>query len=194
MSRVYLVRHASHDRVHSVLCGRMPGVRLGEEGRREARALAQRLRAGGAEAIVSSPRERAVETASIIAEELGLRVDLAPDLDDIDFGDWTGRSFADLAEDPRWATWNEARSTVRPPGGESMEEAGARALGRLHDVAGTSIVVSHCDVIRAVLLKVLGMPIDSYDRIAVDPASLSILDLWPGGGRVAGLNERPGAG
>ncbi|GJD93568.1 histidine phosphatase family protein [Methylobacterium iners] len=194
MSRVYLVRHASHDRVHSVLCGRMPGVELSEEGRQEARALARRLLGCGAEAVVSSPRERARETASLVAEELGLPFELAPDLDDIDFGDWTGRSFVDLAEDPLWATWNAARSTVRPPGGESMDEAGARALGLLRELAGTSVVVSHCDVIRAVLLQILGLPIDSYDRIAVDPASLSILDLWPGGGRVAGLNERPGAG
>lgn len=194
MSRVYLVRHASHDRVHSVLCGRMPGVELSKEGREEARALARRLLGCRAEAIVSSPRERARETASIIARELGLPVELAPDLDDIDFGDWTGRSFADLAKDPLWARWNAARSTVRPPGGESMDEAGARALGLLRDLAGTSVVVSHCDVIRALLLQILGLPIDSYDRIAVDPASLSILDLWPGGGRVLCLNERPGAG
>jgi broad specificity phosphatase PhoE len=194
MSRLYLVRHASHDRVHSVLCGRMPGIALSKEGREEARALARRLIGCKAEAILSSPRERAQETASIIAGELGLPVELAPDLDDIDFGEWTGRSFAELADDPLWATWNAARSMVRPPGGESMEEAGARALGLLRDLAGPSVVVSHCDVIRAVLLHILGLTIDSYDRIAVDPASLSTLDLWPCGGRVAGLNERPGGG
>ena len=175
----------------------MPGIRLGAEGRAEAETLAERLRGSGATTVVSSPRERALETAGPIAEALGLPVTVAPDLDEIDFGDWTGRSFADLHGDPLWTRWNTARATARPPRGdgwgESMEEAGTRALRLLSRLDGTSVAVSHCDVIRAVLLRVLGLSPDAYDRIAVAPASLSSLDLWPGGGRLVGLNERPAA-
>lgn len=191
MSWVYLVRHAAHDRVHGILCGRMPGVMLGAQGRAEAAALAARLGATGATLVLSSPRERALETADPIAAALGRAVEVVPELDEIAFGDWTGRSFADLAGDPLWRRWNEARATARPPGGESMQEAQARAFGLLERLSGTSVLVSHCDVIRAVILKILGLSLDAYDRIALDPGSLSLVELWPGGGRLLGLNERP---
>ena len=191
MSRIHLVRHAAHDRVDTVLCGRMPGVRLGDSGRAQAAALADHLAESGATAVLSSPRERALETAAPIAERLGLPLTVAPELDEIEFGDWTGRSFADLGGDPRWTAWNTARATTRPPAGESMDEAGGRALEHLAQRPGTSVAVSHCDVIRAVVLRVLGLSADAYDRLVVAPASVSTLDLWPGGGRLVGLNLRP---
>lgn len=191
MSRVHLVRHASHGRLNHVLCGRMPGVGLSTEGRNEATALASRLRHAGVQAVLSSPRERALETAGPIAEALGLGVTVAEELDEIDFGAWTGRSFTELEADPLWTAWNAHRAAGRPPGGESMGEAGTRALGLLTRLEGTSVAVSHCDVIRAVVLGVLGLSPDAYDRVEVAPASVSILDLWPGGGRLTALNEKP---
>ncbi|WP_336488769.1 histidine phosphatase family protein [Methylobacterium nigriterrae] len=191
MSRVYLVRHASHDRVHATLCGRMPGIVLGAQGRAEAAALAARLAASGAALVLSSPLERAVETAEPIAARLGQPLGIAPELDEIAFGDWTGRRFADLADDPAWRRWNEARATARPPGGESMAEAQGRVLGLLERLSGTCVLVSHRDVIRSVLVRVLGLSLDAYDRIAVDPGSLSLIEFWPGGGRLVGLNEQP---
>ena len=189
MNRIHLVRHATHDRVGTVLCGRMPGVRLGPAGHAEAAALADALAGSGAVAVLSSPRERALETAAPIAARLGLAVITAPELDEIDVGDWTGRGFAALAGDPDWAAWNTTRASARPPGGESMAEAGARALALLARQPGPCVAVSHGDVIRAVLLAVLGLSPDAYDRLAVAPASVSTLDLWPGGGRVVGLNR-----
>lgn len=191
MNRVHLVRHASHGRLNHVLCGRMPGINLSAEGRNEAMALASRLRHAGVQAVLSSPRERALETASTIAEALGLGVEVAEELDEIDFGAWTGRSFAELEADPLWTAWNAHRAAGRPPGGESMGEAGARALGLLTRLEGMSVAVSHCDVIRAVVLVILGLSPDAYDRVEVAPASVSTLDLWPGGGRITALNEQP---
>ena len=184
MSRVHLVRHASHGRLNHELCGRLPGVSLSAEGRNEAMALASRLRHSGVQAVLSSPRERALETAAPIAEVLRLKVE-------IDFGAWTGRSFIELEADPLWTAWNAHRAAGRPPGGESMGEAGARALGLLTRLEGTSVAVSHCDVIRAVVLGVLGLSPDAYDRVEVAPASVSTLDLWPRGGRITALNEKP---
>ncbi|RZK94807.1 MAG: histidine phosphatase family protein, partial [Methylobacterium sp.] len=186
MTRVYLVRHASHDCVHGVLCGRMPGVALGARGHAEAAALAGRLAGSGATEILSSPQRRALETAEPIAARLGRPIAVAPELNEIAFGDWTGRSFADLADDPLWRCWNEARATARTPGGESMAEAQGRILGLLERLSGTCVLVSHCDVIRAALVTVLGLSLDAYDRIAVDPGSLSLVELWPGGGRLLG--------
>lgn len=189
MSRIILVRHASHDRVDRILCGRMAGVSLGDEGRREADALGQALRNCGARAVLTSPRARSVETAHPIARVLGLPVIEESGLDEIDFGDWTGRSFADLSDDPLWWAWNTQRDRTRPPGGEGMGQAQARAVAAL---AGRPeeclIAVSHGDVIRAVLLHVLGLSIAVYDRLVVDPASIACVDIWPGGGRVRGVN------
>ncbi|MCJ2020143.1 MULTISPECIES: histidine phosphatase family protein [unclassified Methylobacterium] len=193
MRQVFLVRHGSHDRLGRILCGRMPGVSLSETGRAEADALTRRLTGTGAGTLLASPRERVAETAAPIAAALGLMVETEPDLDEIAFGGWTGRTFDALADDPLWTAWNTDRATARPPGGESMAEAQARILRVLeryvHDGAPV-ILVSHGDVIRAALLTILGLGLDAYDRIVVDPASCSELALWPGGGRVVSLNER----
>ncbi|CAA9309769.1 MAG: hypothetical protein AVDCRST_MAG90-362, partial [uncultured Microvirga sp.] len=96
---VILVRHASHDRVGSVLCGRMPGVTLGEEGRREANVLADRFRNEAIAAVITSPLERARETAEVIADRIGVPVTVDEALNEIDFGDWTGQSFDALDPD-----------------------------------------------------------------------------------------------
>lgn len=198
MSILHLVRHASHDRVSSILCGRMAGVGLGERGLREAAALARRLSAESVDAVLSSPRDRAVETAGIVAEALDRPMHIVPDLDEVDFGDWTGRSFAELEDDPRWRHWNERRSDARAPGGESMVEVQERIAGvieRLCGAAGgTCLLVSHAEPIRAALLGVLGLPLDAYGRLTIDPASLSSVELWPGGSRILRLNEVPVVG
>src|SRR4051794_17038771 len=150
-----------HELVGRVLCGRMPGVGLGEEGRRQATALAERLAPEGLAAIHSSPAQRARETAEVIALRLGLAVTPCPELDEIEFGAWTGRSFASLAGDPGWERWNTQRGTARPPGGETMAEAQQRAMRWLEEVRlrhpGAAVAaVSHGDVIKAVLAGCLG--------------------------------------
>src|SRR3546814_19993734 len=107
----------------------------------------------GRDAIHASPRRRTVETASSIAQALGLEVVIAPDLDEVDFGSWNGRSFPELEQDPRWRDWNRSRSTSATPGGETMGGAVARTVRQLEtvprDTTGpTSLCVPHCDIIR----------------------------------------------
>ena len=192
MSTVTLVRHAAHDRVHAVLCGRMAGVTLGARGHSQAAALAKRLRGCGARAVLTSPLERARETAAPIAAALGLEPEVTPALNEIDFGIWTGRRFEELADDPLWQGWNAARGSGRAPGGEAMAAAQTRVAGLLDELAAEgrdAVLVSHGDVIRAAVLRVLGLSLDAYARIEIAPASITTLDLWPGGGRVTGLNE-----
>jgi broad specificity phosphatase PhoE len=187
---ILLIRHAAHDSVDNILCGRMPDVRLGAVGRRHAHALAERLRRESVETVYTSPLERAQETAAV----LGPAPVMNNAMTEIDFGAWTGRSFTSLGSDPEWQRWNSERSTARAPGGESMAEAQDRAvreiasLGRRHD-DGRIAIVSHCDVIRAVLLNSLGMSLDAWWRFEISPASISVLIVWAGGGKVLSMNE-----
>lgn len=193
---VFLVRHAAHDRVDRILAGRMPGVVLGEAGRRQAERLAQRLarEEGRIAAVQTGPLERARATAEPIAARLGLVAEVAEAMDEIDFGGWTGLGFDRLAEDPRWHRWNTARGAERPPGGESMAAAQARALRHIERLRATHpeaavVLVSHCDVIRAVLAGFLGLPLDAWARFEISPASVSSLAVWEGGGKVLSMNE-----
>jgi len=194
-STVILIRHATHDRVGSVLCGRMPGVVLGDEGRRQARRLADHFAGCPIAAVIASPLERARETAEIIAERLGLPVEIDEALTEIDFGAWTGQSFEALDPDPQWRLWNSARATACPPGGEPMSAAQARIVDRIERLRdehpdGAVILVGHCDVIKAALAHHLGLSLDHYDRFEISPASVSVLALWPGGGsRVMSMNQ-----
>jgi probable phosphoglycerate mutase len=190
----FLVRHAAHDRVGTVLCGRMPGVRLGDVGKAQARSLADRLASENVTSIHTSPLERAVETAEPIAARLGRPVEHSSDLIEIDFGMWSGKSFDVLADDRHWSAWNISRSTNRPPGGETMLEAQARIVRAMEQLrslhAGRSVViVSHSDVIKAALLYYLGMPIDSYNRLEVSPASITTLIVGNWGSKILHMNE-----
>jgi broad specificity phosphatase PhoE len=190
----HLVRHAAHERVGSTLCGRMPGVRLGAVGREQAARLARRFANENIAAVQSSPLERAQETAQPIAEALGHEVERAEASLEIDFGSWSGRSFEELANDPGWGAWNAARAVNRPPGGESMLEAQARFVSHLERMrakhsGGAVVLVSHSDVIKAGLLYHLGLPIDGYQRIEIEPASISTLAIGDWGSKVIRLNE-----
>ena len=192
----FLVRHATHDLVDRVLCGRMAGVSLGEEGRAQARRLAERLSRERIAALYTSPLERARETAAPIAERLGLEARPCDAINEIDLGEWAGKAFAALAEDPRWSSWNEARSVSRPPGGESMLEAQARVIAGLealraaHPDAAVALV-SHSDVIKAALTYCLGLPIDGYRLIEISPGSISSVAVGDWGAKVMSINEVP---
>jgi broad specificity phosphatase PhoE len=198
MTTLLLARHASHAVVHGVLVGRDPDVRLSAAGRAEAAWLARRVARERPVAVYTSPQPRCRETAAAIAETCHLVPEVCEAIDEIDFGTWRGRSFAELDADPRWAVWNGSRGTARPPGGEAMHEAQSRVLrwtGTLAERHGEAVViaVSHADVIKAMVMAHLGLHLDAHHRFGIAPASLSALTLWPGGGRVLFLNET-GAG
>ena len=168
---------------------------LSGEGLEQAQIVADLLGTIPLAAVYSSPLERAWYTARDIAEPHGLRVELAEDLDEIDFGDWSGARFSDLEGDEEWQRWNEARGSARCPGGETMAEAVDRARSRLERIASdhdgaTVVAVTHCDIIRGVLAHYLGMPLDNVLRFDVDPASISTLELGRWGARVRSVNER----
>jgi broad specificity phosphatase PhoE len=189
---ILLARHASHAEVGHVLSGRSD-ISLSEAGRREAERLADRLAGMPLAAIFTSPRPRAFETAAIVAARHAVAVEVADELDEIDFGRWTGRAFEALADDPDWHRWNAARGTAATPAGETMASATERAVRRIEAAAQQAPVlcVSHCDIIRGVVAHYLGLDADRLLRFDVDPASLTTVHLDDGGGRIVALNERP---
>ncbi len=191
---MYLVRHGSHDEVGRVLSGRST-IALNDTGRGEAARLAVRLSAVPIARVETSPRPRAQETAAILAESHGLKVDIVDALDEIDFGAWTGRDFADLDDDPAWHLWNAERGRAATPGGETMGAAVMRARRHLDALdrdgaKGAVLCVSHCDVIRGVVASYLGLDLDRMLGFDCDPASLTTIALEDGGARLVALNER----
>ncbi len=178
----------------------MPGVPLSVDGSAQANALAARFREMPIAAVLSSPVQRARDTAEPIAAALGLAVLAEAGLDEIDFGEWTGCTFEALEGQRAWVAWNRFRSSAACPGGETMLTAQARAVASVLRAgaafAGRQIVmVSHQDVLKSVLSHFLGMPLDQLARFSLDPASHSVLTLWDAGVRVEAVNlPLPGSG
>jgi probable phosphoglycerate mutase len=192
---ILLIRHAAHSHLGNILSGRSPGIALSELGCLQAFALAERLSCIPLAGLHTSPVQRAHETADVIAtKHPGLAVQVAPDLDELDFGDWSGRAFVELDVDPRWATWNETRSSAVAPNGESMAAAQRRAwahvLRSAQSAPGKTIaMVSHCDIIRAIVAQVLGLSLDHYGRFDIDPASITRVAVGEWGAKILRLNE-----
>jgi probable phosphomutase (TIGR03848 family) len=183
MTTVLLVRHGVTDaNTGGVLAGWTPGVHLAEKGREQVAALGERLAALPVAAIVSSPLERCQQTAAAIAAGRdGLAVETDERLGECRYGDWQGQSLKTLAKDPLWKVVQAHPSAARFPGGESLPEMQTRAIEaiRAHNKAfgadSTWIAVSHGDVIKAILADALGMHLDAFQRIQVDPGSLSVI-------------------
>ena len=192
---ILLIRHAAHSHLGNILSGRSPDIALSSHGRSQADALAGRLRSVAIDALHTSPVQRARETADAVAAlHAGLVPEVTPSLDELDFGDWAGRAFIELDDDPRWATWNETRSQAVAPNGESMTQAQHRAWAHIESTASlyagkTVAMVSHCDIIRAVVAQVLGLSLDHYGRFDVDPASITRLAVGDWGAKILSLNE-----
>ena len=186
MATFFLVRHGMCDPVGHSIAGRMPGVHLNAEGRRQAEMLVERFDGIRLDSIYTSPLERARETAAPLAQQRGLEPIVVNDMVELDFGEWTGARIDELESDPRWKLFNSARSTARIPAGETMREAQQRAVAVLHAVVGRApdswnIVVSHGDIIRAVIMHFLDMPLDSVHHLEVSPASISEVVVYAGG-------------
>jgi probable phosphomutase (TIGR03848 family) len=198
MTTYLLIRHALCDSVGRTIAGRAPGVSLNADGRHQAEALASRLADLPIVAVYSSPLERAVETARPIAERKGLPVQPLEGLNEIDFGEWTGRTLAELNPVPEWQGFNSYRSGSRIPAGETMLEVLTRTLEeferlqRIHSPGSLVAVVSHADVLRAAIAHFLGMPLDWLLRLELGPASVSIVELQSYGPRLLLLNSLVG--
>jgi probable phosphoglycerate mutase len=138
--------------------------------------------------------ERARETAEPIAARLGIQPELNEALTEIDYGNWSGMAFDALEADARWGAWNRAKAVQRPPGGESLLEVQCRAVSCIaritekHPATG-AVLVSHCDVIKAILAYYLGLAIEGISRFEIGPASISTISVDDWGARVLGVND-----
>ena len=191
-----LIRHAAHADVGRRLTGRSEGKGLTESGRAQAAALARRLGSGRYAAVEASPLLRTWQTAEALRPCCGgADVRKAEALIEIDFGDWTGRDFAELEGDVEWRRWNSSRGSARAPGGERMADVQKRVVGHLQSACARyadgaeTAMVSHSDVIRAALAHFLGLDLDNVLNFDIEPASVSRLVVGDWGGRVISMNE-----
>jgi probable phosphomutase (TIGR03848 family) len=189
-----LVRHGTTDLTGKRLYGRTPGVHLSEDGRRQAEAVARRLMPVRPTALYTSPIDRCTETAAAIGEACGLEAVRVPDLAEIDYGRFTGRSFASLARTRLWRRLHRIPSGVRFPEGETLNEAQARMVSALEAIVGRHprgrvAVVSHGDPICMALAHYAGLHIDLFMRLQVFPGSVSTVGVEDAGPKVLAVND-----
>ena len=182
MARLLLVRHAPTPETGSKLTGRLPGVSLGADGRTEAAATAERLSTEKIWAIYTSPIERTAETAAIIGGALGKEPVIHAGLIEVDYGSWSGRSLAQLRRTKLWRLVQATPSRVTFPNGEALADAQRRAVSACEEIAAaagrrTAVLVSHADIIKAILSSYLGQPLDLFQRISVAPGSISVVHV-----------------
>ncbi|MEV6279797.1 histidine phosphatase family protein [Nocardia sp. NPDC051832] len=197
---VILLRHGqSTSNTAGTLAGRSAGVDLTDRGADQARSLVDRLAALPIGHIVSSPLLRCQRTISPLAEKLGLEPEFDERLLEVDYGDWTGKPLADLVTEPLWKVVQRHASGAVFPGGEGLAQVQARAVAamREHDRVlaeknGADVLwvaCTHGDVIKSILADAFGIHLDGFQRIVVEPASLSVIRYTPTAPYVWRLND-----
>jgi probable phosphomutase (TIGR03848 family) len=194
MTTFLLIRHAAPELVPDTLAGRLPGVPLSRQGQKQAERLAERLAELPIAAVYSSPLERALGTAEPLAQLVRTEVQCCDSFADIEYGEWSGKRFDELNGDPRWRHWNEFRSGAPLPNGGLMLEVQVRAVLALEELRRRHTdkvvaVVSHSDVIKALITHYLGVSLDLFQRVEISPASFSVLAVYDWGARVVRLND-----
>jgi probable phosphoglycerate mutase len=191
---LFLIRHGMTAHVGAKLSGWSSGVHLSDDGRAQAERLAQRLHDAQIDAVYSSPLDRAVETAQPIARDHKLRVRQRDEIGEVKYGALEGKSLKALAKGKMWSRLRAWPSDVRFPGGESLRETQARAVASIERLRAEHpkqvvAVVSHGDWIRLSIAHYLGVHIDLYRRINVDPASVSVIMFFEYGPVVQVVND-----
>lgn len=201
MATVILARHGrTAANATGVLAGRTPGVGLDDTGRQQAQRSAERLSGLTLAGVVSSPLQRCRETSRLLAPDHKPLTEQR--LSECDYGEWTGWPLKELSREKLWRTVQAQPSAARFPGGESLQEMSSRAVAAVRErdaaydeAAGGDAVwlaVSHGDVIKAILADALGMHLDAFQRIMVDPASLSVVRYTPERAFVVTMNSSSG--
>ena len=198
MATLFLIRHGLTAQTGRTLYGRRAGVPLDERGRAQADELARRFEGIRLTAIYSSPLERCVGTVEPLADAQRLPIVVREDLVEMDAGSWTGRSLAQLRRQKRWSTLiSHPTAFSFPGGGEAFVDALARAVGEVERIArrhrrGRVAIATHGDIVRILMTHLAGSPLDEFQRIVVDPASVSVVQLDGGLPRVLLLNDTGG--
>ena len=182
MTTLFLIRHASCSGLGHTLWGRTANITLDLKGELQVQRLTEQFKDVSLDAIYCSPLERALQTAEPLARQARLEVTASAALNEIDFGDWTGKTFDELSSDDVWRRFNTRRSVTTIPGGESFLEVQNRIVKELSTIASRHrdarvAIVTHADVIRAAVVYFAAMPIDLIERIEISPCSVSVVAL-----------------
>jgi probable phosphomutase (TIGR03848 family) len=203
VTTLILLRHGrSAANANGVLAGRAAGVELDDTGRAQADKLIDRLAGVPIAEIVCSPMLRCEQTVAPLAESRGLVPGTEPELAEVDYGSWTGSELKTLVKEPLWKVVQAHPSAAVFPGGEGLAGMQARAVAavRRHDAriaaehgpASVWLACSHGDVIKAVLADALATHLDNFQRIIVDPGSISVVHYTETRPFVARVNDLGG--
>ena len=185
MASVILVRHSrSTANTAGVLAGQAPGISLDETGFTQAQGLTTRIGDIAITRVISSPLQRCIETISPWHEKYGKsEIEIHNNFIESDYGTWTGCKLSELAKEPLWNEVQKTPSKVTFPEGESFQAMFKRVSNGLDSIIDklaendNVIVVSHGDIIKLAIAKILGLPIDNFQKLVIDPASISIVKV-----------------
>jgi probable phosphomutase (TIGR03848 family) len=195
MTTLFLIRHAANDYVKDgKLAGRLPGVHLNDEGRQQAEQMAARMDKVKLDAIYAGPLERAVETAEYLARPRGLDIQVCAGLNEIQVGGWTDHKIDDLNKTDAWRMFQIYPSGARPPQGETGRDMQMRAVQEVEAICarhpeGAAALVSHADVIKAIVAHYAGIHLDLFQRLIVSAAAVSVIWIGPWGPRLIRFND-----
>ena len=196
MPKIVLIRHAhSTANAAGVLSGQLPNVNLSKSGQEQAERLAERLGKLTIAQVHVSPMDRCSQTLApwLAKYGKGVTVTLEPNLVEVDYGKWSGKKLAKLSRAKLWRKVQGQPSAVTFPDGESLAQMQVRAMQSVHDFFASdqemTIMVSHGDVIKAIVASSMGMHLDDFQRIVIDPASITILESNGGAIRLTRLND-----
>lgn len=201
MTRILLLRHAhSVANAKGILAGRTAGIDLSDKGKTQAVELVERLKGIDFSEIRISPMERCAQTVAPLIQHLPTKTSskrsivCEEDLIEVDYGKWTGKKLSVLSKDKSWKIVQNTPSAMYFPGGEGLLDVQARAMRALNSMANSrgalpKMLVSHGDVIKAIVAGVLGSHLDNFQKIVIDPASITVLDFNGSDYRVLTLNN-----
>jgi len=199
--RLVLIRHAhSEANAAGVLSGRLPNVHLSEKGVKQSEELALRLGSFDVSNCRISPMVRCFETIApwinsvVLPKKPGFTPIIDQELTEVDYGSWSGKKLASLSTNKLWKIVQESPSRMYFPKGEGIAQMQSRAMKSVHEAVsvktkGAAVIVSHGDVIKSIIASALGMHLDEFQRIVIDPASVSVLDYSTTKPRILLLND-----
>ena len=197
MTRILLIRHAhSVANQRGILAGRAAGVVLTDEGISQSADLAKRLAGSKISKVHISPLERCALTIAPLLKSIPLKdrpkIVVNEDLSEVDYGKWTGKKLSSLYREKLWKVVQNRPSAMYFPAGEGLAHVQVRAMRAVHAAAaegGLQVLVSHGDVIKSIVAAVLGTHLDNFQKIVIDPASITVLDFDGTDFRVLTLNN-----